>query len=82
MQKKRMLTTLQLKTDAPDYPIGHTINLVSQVCVALLASFGIFYVVRENRLRAKGKRDHRLEGIDEVQQRELGYRHPNFRYIP
>jgi hypothetical protein len=71
-----------MSTDAPDYPIGHTINLVAQVCVALLAIFGILYVVRENKLRNRGKRDHRLEGIDEAKQGELGYRHPNFRYIP
>lgn len=71
-----------MATDAPDYPIGHTINLVAQICVALLATFGILYTVRENRLRARGKRDHRLEGLDEIQQGELGYRHPNFRYIP
>jgi hypothetical protein len=43
-----------MTTDAPDYPIGHTINLVAQVCVALLAIFGILYVVRENKLRDKG----------------------------
>lgn len=71
-----------MSTDAPDYPIGHTINLVAQVCVALLAIFGILYVVRENKLRNRGKRDHRLEGLDESRQGELGYRHPNFRYIP
>jgi hypothetical protein len=57
-----------MTTDAPNYPIGHTINLVAQVCVALLAIFGILYIVRENKLRSKGKRDHRLEGIDEVKQ--------------
>lgn len=71
-----------MSTDAPDYPIGHTINLVAQICVALLAIFGILYVVRENKVRARGKRDHRLDGLDEMEQRELGYRHPSFRYIP
>lgn len=71
-----------MTTDAPDYPIGHTINLVASVCVAALASFGILYIVRENKARASGKRDHRLDGIDESRQGELGYRHPNFRYIP
>ena len=60
-----------MTTDAPNYPIGHTINLVAQVCVALLAIFGILYVVRENKLRNRGKRDHRLEGIDEAKQGEL-----------
>lgn len=71
-----------MSTDAPDYPIGHTINLCASVCVAGLATFGILYIVHENKARARGKRDHRLEGIDEARQGELGYRHPNFRYIP
>jgi len=71
-----------MSTDAPDYPIGHTINLVAAIVVASLAIFGILYVMRENKLRNRGKRDHRLEGLDEKQQGELGYRHPNFRYIP
>lgn len=71
-----------MTTDAPNYPIGHTINLVASVCVAALASFGILYIVRENKARAAGKRDHRLDGIDEMRQGELGYRHPSFRYIP
>jgi hypothetical protein len=71
-----------LATDGPDYPIGHTINLCASVVVALLAIFGILYIVRENKLRAQGKRDHRLDGIDEARQGELGYRHPSFRYIP
>ncbi|KAM0722686.1 hypothetical protein Q7P37_002127 [Cladosporium fusiforme] len=75
-------TWTYMSTDAPDYPIGHTINLVAQICVALLAIFGILYVVRENKIRDKGKRDHRLDGLSEMEQRELGYRHPNFRYIP
>lgn len=75
-------TWTYLLTDAPRYPIGHTINLVAQICVALLAAFGILYTMRENRLRAAGKRDHRLEGLSEEEQNDLGYRHPEFRYIP
>ncbi|GAB7328668.1 hypothetical protein MBLNU13_g00596t2 [Cladosporium sp. NU13] len=77
-----LATWTYMSTDAPDYPIGHTINLVASVCVAMLAIFGILYIVRENKARARGKRDHRLEGIDEARQGELGYRHPSFRYIP
>lgn len=37
----------------------------------------IFYNTWENRRRAKGGRDHRLNEEDESL---LGYRHPNFRY--
>ncbi|KAI1390739.1 MFS general substrate transporter [Hypoxylon trugodes] len=70
-----------LPTDGPSFPIGHTINLVAQIFVLFLSIFGIWYCVRENRLRAQGKRDHRLEGLTEAEQADLGYKHPDFRYI-
>lgn len=34
----------------------------------------------ENRARAAGKRDHRLEGLTEEEQLNLGHRHPQYRY--
>ncbi|KAI6562608.1 hypothetical protein MCOR09_007731 [Pyricularia oryzae] len=49
--------------------------------VFFLAIFGILYCLRENKLRAAGKRDHRLEGLTEDETLHLGYRHPSFRYI-
>ncbi|KAI5924830.1 major facilitator superfamily domain-containing protein [Camillea tinctor] len=70
-----------LPTDGPDYPIGHTINLVAQIFVLFLSIFGIFYCVRENRIRARGGRDSRLVGLTEEEKADLGYRHPDFRYI-
>ncbi|KAI1503583.1 major facilitator superfamily domain-containing protein [Biscogniauxia marginata] len=70
-----------LPNDGPDYPIGHTINLVAQVCVLFLSLGGIAYCVYENRLRARGGRDDRLVGLTEEEKADLGYRHPDFRYI-
>jgi hypothetical protein len=49
--------------------------------VLFLALFGIFYCIRENKLRDAGKRDHRLENLSEEEAIHLGYRHPHFRYI-
>ncbi|KAH0422923.1 major facilitator superfamily protein [Colletotrichum camelliae] len=65
--------------DAPKYFVGHTINLVGQSLAVLLALFGIIYCLYENRMRAAGKRDHRLDGRGEKEQVQLGYRHPSFR---
>jgi hypothetical protein len=45
-----------------------------------LSIFGIFYCMHENRARAAGKRDHRLEGLTEAEQEMLGSRHPRYRY--
>ncbi|OLN92787.1 putative transporter C1683.12-like protein 14 [Colletotrichum chlorophyti] len=67
--------------DAPKYHTGHTINLVGQTLVVLLAVLGIVYCLHENQTRENGKRDNRLDGRTEREQAQLGYRHPSFRYI-
>ncbi len=72
-----------LARDAPKYPIGHSINLGAQAIVGALALTGIVWIVRENRLRARGGRDSRLMGLkDDDDHNELGHLHPSFRYIP
>ncbi|KAI0123023.1 major facilitator superfamily domain-containing protein [Xylariales sp. AK1849] len=76
-----LATWAYLATDGPDYPIGHSINLGAQLITLVLAISGICYCVWENRLRDRGGRDHRLEGLTEQQKTDLGYRHPEFRYI-
>ncbi|KAL2019755.1 hypothetical protein VTK56DRAFT_9199 [Thermocarpiscus australiensis] len=68
------------QADAPKYYIGHSINLGGQIAVVCLAIFGIFYCMYENRARAAGKRDHRLDRLSEEEQEKLGSRHPLFRY--
>ncbi|PKS12288.1 hypothetical protein jhhlp_001588 [Lomentospora prolificans] len=66
---------------AAGYPIGHNINFSGQVVVFFLSIFGMTYCAWENKKRRDGKRDYRLEGLNEFEARDLGYRHPNFRYI-
>ncbi|KAI0977315.1 major facilitator superfamily domain-containing protein [Xylaria arbuscula] len=70
-----------LPSDGPDFHIGHSINFAAQVVVLFLATFGILYCLRENRIRERGGRDNRLEGLTEEEKVDLGYRHPDFRYI-
>ncbi|KAI1180779.1 major facilitator superfamily domain-containing protein [Nemania sp. FL0916] len=70
-----------LPSDGPNFPIGHSINFSAQVAVLFLSTFGLLYCLRENRIRARGGRDHRLTGLTEVEKADLGYRHPDFRYI-
>jgi hypothetical protein len=76
-----LATWAYLPTDAPKFHVGHTINLVAQFLVLGLSLFGIAYCMWENRLRARGGRDYRLEGLTEEQKTDLGYRHPEFRYM-
>ncbi|KAH8167521.1 hypothetical protein CIB48_g687 [Xylaria polymorpha] len=70
-----------LPSDGPNFPMGHSINFAAQVVVLFLSTFGILYCLRENRIRARGGRDDRLVGLTEEEQIDLGYRHPDFRYI-
>lgn len=67
--------------ESPKYPTGHTINLAGQIGVLILSVAGIIYCKWENRQRNLGKRDHRLNGLSEAEIKDLGYRHPDFRYI-
>ncbi|KXX79233.1 High-affinity nicotinic acid transporter [Madurella mycetomatis] len=73
-------TWTYIREDRPEYYTGHSINFGGQIAVVCLAIFGILYCVRENRLRAAGKRDYRLEGLTEEEQGKLGHRHPQYRY--
>ncbi|KAK5945702.1 hypothetical protein PMZ80_002909 [Knufia obscura] len=75
-------TWAYLVKDGPEYPIGHSINLGAQCVVLGLALFGIGYCVWENRVRARGGRDHRLQGLSEQEKTDLGHHHPEFRYMP
>ncbi|KAH7033218.1 major facilitator superfamily domain-containing protein [Microdochium trichocladiopsis] len=70
-----------LPNDGPNFPIGHSINLTAQFIVLALSIGGILYCLWENKVRARGGRDHRLTGLTEAEQADLGYRHPEFRYI-
>lgn len=72
-----MATFTYLTPDAPDYTTGHAINL-GAIGLSLLFTFlNMAYIRLENRTRHSGKRDHRLQEMDES---KLGYRHPAFRY--
>jgi MFS-type transporter involved in bile tolerance (Atg22 family) len=74
-------TWAYLPADGPEYHTGHYINMAAELVVCGLGLVGIFYARWENRKRARGERDGRLTGLSEEEARELGYRHPQFRYI-
>ncbi|KAF2714077.1 MFS general substrate transporter [Pleomassaria siparia CBS 279.74] len=76
-----LATWTYVSTDGPKYHNGHTINLAGQIAVCFLAIGGIAYCKWENKQRDQGKRDHRLNGLNEEKIKDLGYRHPDFRYI-
>lgn len=69
-----------LPNDAPNYHKGNSINLAAAVAVIVFTSIGMYYLHHENKKRDHGGRDYRLEGKTDEEIRDLGYRHPNFRY--
>lgn len=72
-------TFTYLSEDAPDYVVGHAINLAAIGLTLVGVGLNMLYIRWENSARQAGKREYRF-----VEQREkgieLGYRHPEFRY--
>ncbi|KAK8170119.1 major facilitator superfamily domain-containing protein [Phyllosticta citrichinensis] len=70
-------TFTYLQKDAPRYTAGHAIN-IGVLCMSLaLSTINVIYCSVENKKRARGARDYRLQEGDEGM---LGYRHPSFKY--
>jgi MFS family permease len=66
---------------APEYTLGHALNLTSVSCTAILSALAFIWCTRENRLRESGKRDHILNGKSQEEIGRLGSMHPEFRMI-
>ena len=65
-----------LSDDAPDYTVGHSINLGAIGLTLICVTINMLYIRWENAARRAGKREYRFEQA----QGDLGYRHPEFRY--
>ncbi|KAJ2912841.1 hypothetical protein MD484_g7568, partial [Candolleomyces efflorescens] len=69
-----------LPSDAPNYRKGNLGNLGTMSTLCVIICTIATYIKWENAKRAKGGRDYRLEGKTEEELRNMGYRHPEFRY--
>ena len=58
--------------DKPNYIKGHAINLGFQAVLIGLALGCASYCWWENKQRAAGKRDHRLQGLTDEEKEKLG----------
>ncbi|KAF9889688.1 hypothetical protein FE257_006994 [Aspergillus nanangensis] len=66
-------------SEAPGYRTGYGVSLgMTWVCGAACLAF-LGYLVRENKLREQGKRDHRLE-LPREERDNLGDDYPTFRF--
>lgn len=67
-------------SDAPLYRKGNLANLSCCSAICVIVSLTALYVRWENKKRDRGERDYRLEGKSQDELRNLGYKHPQFRY--
>lgn len=72
-------TFTYLKQDEPDYTVGHSISLGAIGLTLVGVSANMMYIRWENAARKAGKRNYRFKEAREGQ--ELGYQHPDFRYM-
>lgn len=56
--------------------VGVSLNVGALVGSSILAVFLQWYNTRENKKRARGDRDHRLDGLSESEIAALGSKHP------
>jgi hypothetical protein len=70
-----------INTDASTgYRIGNSLNTATAATVIVTSLGLVFYQMRENKKRANGHRDYRLQmPADKVA--TLGHLHPDYRYI-
>ncbi|KAJ6545866.1 major facilitator superfamily domain-containing protein [Mycena vulgaris] len=73
-------TWTYVNPDAPDYRKGNILNLVGMVIVLVFTVVTMIYMKWENAQRARGARDHRLDGLTPAEEAQLGHLHPKFRY--
>ena len=66
---------------APKFRVGHAV-VMGYMIVCLLGGSILMEVLlmRENRLRREGKRDHWVEGLNEKEAEKLGDKRPDFMY--
>ena len=65
----------------PKYTVGHSV-VMAYMIVFLLGGSALLEILlmRENKLRKEGKRDHWVEGMSEKEAESLGDRRPDFLY--
>ena len=70
-----------LPAEGPRYLKGHLINFGGSCVLLVVVITTHLYLKRENRLRAAGRRDHRLANATDQEKWRLGHRHPQFKYM-
>ena len=72
-------TWTYLPAYAPDQRPGNGLNTANGATIALIGMLLAFLLTRENKKRAQGKRDYRLDGLAPEEEETLAHRHPRYR---
>lgn len=68
--------------DAPDYHIGHGLNLATMASILLLSSATYVWMGRDNKKRERDEAEEleKLGELSEAQWERMDYKHPSFRW--
>lgn len=71
-----------IESDAPDYPIGHGLNLASASSILIFTTLVLFWMKYDNKQRDKKDVDKELEGLSQEEIENLEWKHPGWRWQP
>lgn len=71
-----------LPSDKPNYHIGNGLNLATSSTILILSTLLLLWMKRDNKKREGRAVDTELAGLTLLQQQELDWKHPSFRWRP
>ncbi|CAI6232477.1 unnamed protein product [Periconia digitata] len=71
-----------LPNDKPNYHVGNGLNLATSSTVLVLSVLLLFWMKMDNSKRDKKPVDAELAGLSVLQQQNLDWKHPSFRWRP
>lgn len=71
-----------LPWDEPDYVIGNGLNLATNLTMLITAAILLWWMINDNKKRAKKNVDAELEGLDQAKVQAMDWKHPGFRWKP
>jgi hypothetical protein len=71
-----------LPFDKPDYHIGNGLNLATSSTILLLSVSLLFWMKADNKKREGKDVDAELAGKSQLEQQDMDWKHPGFRWKP
>ncbi|MBE3046185.1 MFS transporter [Candidatus Bathyarchaeota archaeon] len=71
-----------IQSDAPNYPIGHGLNVAASTFILLFGTLALLWMNYDNKQRDKKDIDKELEGLSPKEIENLEWKHPGWRWKP